>query len=689
MLYAPIQLEEKSALSRAGRSISAIVLSTMESPARDQEAYVPSSSLRSFGSEESYGQTPRHETDLSNQTQESEATTKGILGERNHNGETQLGLPQTDHGSDSRSVHSIGQYKQISQDLKNWQIFFIVISGTIGLGLFVDTGEILRIAGPGGGLLAICVVGIGVILLMAGVAEMINHWPISGALVEFVRTFVDNELGIVLGIAYWLAYSITFGTLLSALVDLGRYWNWPGIWQAMAFCIGSPILILFININGVYVYGFIESIAGAIKLLLVFGSLITMFVINNAELEGEPKIGSKYISQGFQADSRITTSPFVAILAGIPIATYAYAGVEIVAVTALEAKDSKAVRWPAYWVPRIIFVTYALGTLGFYLNVSWENPLLPSISKRATGGTTTGASILIIAARKSAIPHLAGFLNVTLILTVLSSANTALYVASRTLYGLTREFQVEQRAVFWKRWISELGTTHHTNNVPIKAVLTSFVLFGWLPAVHIARSDQSFQEILSGIATVSVVLVWSAQCLAFIRYRKWLSKHPNDLHTQFEKFSSKGLDTGYLSHFQPLPAYLGLIGCLVTVVGFSTASWWEGGSNATSVLAAFLLPALLVLFWTCLKIASPDPTFSSFGFGVNLSGDFSDLRDVITKLDGMICKPEPEPASLGSRSGGWEIPINNSQAMHCEANSLNNELQRDSNDSHRTGPEPV
>jgi amino acid transporter len=177
--------------------------------------------------------------------------------------------------------------------------------------------------------------------------------------------------------------------------------------------------------------------------------------------------------------------------AGIPIATYAYAGVEIVAVTALEAKDSKAVRWPAYWVPPIIFITYAFGSLGFYLNVSWENPLLPSISKRATGGTTTGASILIIAARKSAIPHLAGFLNVALILTVLSSANTALYVASRTLYGLTREFQVEQRAVFWKKWISELGTTHHANNVPIKAVLASFVLFGWLPVLHIARPDQS------------------------------------------------------------------------------------------------------------------------------------------------------------------------------------------------------
>ena len=133
----------------------------------------------------------------------------------------------------------------------------------------MDTGEILRIAGPGGALLAICLVGLAVMSLMAGVAEMINHWPISGALVEFVRTFVDNELVIVLGIAYWyvdkllckllrindlrLAYSITFGTLLSALVDLGTYWDWPTIWQVVTFCVGCPLLILLINVNDVYV----------------------------------------------------------------------------------------------------------------------------------------------------------------------------------------------------------------------------------------------------------------------------------------------------------------------------------------------------------------------------------------------------------------------------------------------------
>ena len=78
-----------------------------------------------------------------------------------------------------------------------------MISGTIGLGLFTDSGEILRLAGPCGGLLAFFLVSLLVISIMAGIAEMIHHWPISAALVEFVRSFIDDDLAIILGIAYW------------------------------------------------------------------------------------------------------------------------------------------------------------------------------------------------------------------------------------------------------------------------------------------------------------------------------------------------------------------------------------------------------------------------------------------------------------------------------------------------------
>jgi yeast amino acid transporter len=71
------------------------------------------------------------------------------------------------------------------------------------MGLFENSGEILNIAGPVGGLIAYIVVGIAVICIMEGVAEMIGHWPIANVMVEFVKAFVDKDLAIVVGLAYW------------------------------------------------------------------------------------------------------------------------------------------------------------------------------------------------------------------------------------------------------------------------------------------------------------------------------------------------------------------------------------------------------------------------------------------------------------------------------------------------------
>jgi yeast amino acid transporter len=92
---------------------------------------------------------------------------------------------------------------------------FIVISGTIGLGLFTDSGEILGLAGPGGAIVAYILVGFLVMAIMAGIAEMIDHWPISGALMEFVSGFVDKDLAILLGIAYWYAHLMPLSSHIS------------------------------------------------------------------------------------------------------------------------------------------------------------------------------------------------------------------------------------------------------------------------------------------------------------------------------------------------------------------------------------------------------------------------------------------------------------------------------------------
>lgn len=79
----------------------------------------------------------------------------------------------------------------------------ITISGVLGVGLYVRSGTVLRVAGPAAVLIAFAVMGLLAWLVMQCVGEMLSLWPLSGALIEYVGVFVDRELGTAVGIAYW------------------------------------------------------------------------------------------------------------------------------------------------------------------------------------------------------------------------------------------------------------------------------------------------------------------------------------------------------------------------------------------------------------------------------------------------------------------------------------------------------
>ena len=80
---------------------------------------------------------------------------------------------------------------------------FIVLSTVIGGGIFNDDRQALEVAGPAGILVAIAVMGIIGICLGESLGEMTQQFPVYNAIVEYVRVFVDEELGWVVGIAYW------------------------------------------------------------------------------------------------------------------------------------------------------------------------------------------------------------------------------------------------------------------------------------------------------------------------------------------------------------------------------------------------------------------------------------------------------------------------------------------------------
>jgi len=160
-----------------------------------------------------------------------------------------------------------------------------------------------------------------------------------------------------------------------------------------------------------------------------------------------------------------------------------------VAVAALEAKDDddqgRSLKWaPTRYVSQILLVGYLITVFMLYLNVSWIDPALSSLPDQ----NSSAASVAMIVAMNSGIPLLPGFLNACLIIVVLSSANTALYVASRSLYTLTRGLNHD--GVILERYINRLATTNE-RGVPAFSVLVSGAMFGiWLPFVHSTRQNR-------------------------------------------------------------------------------------------------------------------------------------------------------------------------------------------------------
>lgn len=83
------------------------------------------------------------------------------------------------------------------------------MSTVIGVTIFYSDGNALEIAGPAGALVAFTVVDILAICVMDCVSELIQMFPTPNAIVELVTIFVDEDLAWVIGIDYWLKYTVT------------------------------------------------------------------------------------------------------------------------------------------------------------------------------------------------------------------------------------------------------------------------------------------------------------------------------------------------------------------------------------------------------------------------------------------------------------------------------------------------
>ena len=162
---------------------------------------------------------------------------------------------------------------------------------------------------------------------------------------------------------------------------------------------------------------------------------------------------------------------------------YSFVGVEVTAVTACEARNTRSLRKPSVNIGLVIFVLYLLVIVGEVLTVNWLDEDLPNIYGAVNSHISQSArtrTIVSIAALRTNHTRVSGIFNGCLMYAALSAANTNLYVSSRVLYGIAQKLLPSNKM----RWLHGLGVVWSKNGVPMFALFISAIAFMWLPVLQ-------------------------------------------------------------------------------------------------------------------------------------------------------------------------------------------------------------
>lgn len=281
----------------------------------------------------------------------------------------------------------------------------------------------------------------------------------------------------------------------------------PGVFIAVFL-----VCIVIINYFGVRFFGELEFWLSSVKVIVILGLILLSLILacgggpdhhaSGFQYWNNPGAFHEYIATG--AEGR-----FLAVYSTFTTAVFAYLGTELVGVTVGEAAN------PRKAIPRAIKLTF-FRILLFYvllvfllgLLVGYNDPKLLAANKASS---SAAASPFVVAIENSGIKVLPGLFNACVLIFVFSAANSDLYIASRTLYGLAHNGKAPR---LFKRT--------DKRGVPIYALGLS-VAFCLLAFLGAKTSSYTVFSYFVNLVTIFGLLTWISILIShicFVRARR-------------------------------------------------------------------------------------------------------------------------------------------------------------------------
>ncbi len=386
------------------------------------------------------------------------------------------------------------QQSKLKRGLSTRHIRFIALGSAIGTGLFYGSASAIQMAGPSV-LLAYLIGGVFAYIIMRALGEMSVNNPQASSFSRYARDYLGPLAGYITGWTY------CFEMLIVAIADVTAFGIYMGVWFPAVphwiWVLSVVLIIGAINLMNVKVFGELEFWLSFFKVativvMIVAGIGIIVWGIGNG---GEPTgIHNLWTNGGFFSNG------VMGMILSLQMVMFAYGGVEIIGITAGEAKE------PHKSIPR------AINSVPWRILVFYVGTLFVIMSIYPWNQVGTSGSPFVLTFQHMGITAAAGILNFVVITASLSAINSDVFGVGRMLHGMAEQGHAPQ--VFGR--LSQRGTPWVTVVVMVLALLVAVYLNYIMP--------EKVFLVIASLATFATVWVWIMILCSQIAFRRKLGR---------------------------------------------------------------------------------------------------------------------------------------------------------------------
>ena len=442
------------------------------------------------------------------------------------------------------------QQPELQRGLEARHITLMSLGAAIGVGLFLGSAGAIKLAGPAV-LLTYALGGIFIFFMMRALGEIATDHPVAGSFSRYAQELLGPLAGFLTGWNYWFLWIVTCMAEITAAGIYMQLWfpdspKW--MWALFALILMTAINLIAAKAFGEMEFWFAMIKIVAIIFMIVLGLALILFGFGN---DGVALGFSNLWSHG-----GFMPNGFSGVIAALPIVMFAYLGVEMIGVTAGEAKNPKKV------IPRAIN-TVLIRILIFYIGA-----LTVIMAIYPWNQITDGNSPFVMMFENVGIRYATGIINFVVLTAALSSCNSGIFSTGRMLFNLSHQKQAPK--IFGK-----VGKT----GVPTNAIYMSAIVLLIGVALNYLVDEKVFTYITS-VSTFGAVFTWIMILVTQIKYRQTLSTE------QVNKLSFKMFLYPYIS-------YISIVFFLFVVILMA----FNEGTRIALIVGPIWMIFLLVLYF--------------------------------------------------------------------------------------------